>query len=71
MKGDAWEGVSDLDKAMVMLLHNGRGQYRRFPNEYFQVLQQLVRLWQEKGQEPGFYEKYYLPKVKELAAQIK
>ena len=69
MKGDAWEGVSDLEKAMTMLLHNGRGQYRKFPAEYFKALQELEQLWQEKGQSPDFYEDHYLPKVKELIEQ--
>ena len=70
MKGDAWEGVSDLAKALTMLRHNGRGQYRKYPSEYFQVLQQLEKLWQEKGDEPEFYEKHYLPKLKELTTLI-
>ena len=44
MKGDAWEGVSDLEKAMTMLQHNGRGQYRKFPVEYYRMLQKLEQL---------------------------
>jgi hypothetical protein len=26
----------------------------------------LEKLWKEKGNEPDFYEKYYLPKAEEL-----
>jgi len=52
MKGDAWEGVTDLEKVLTMLLHNGRGQYRKYPREYFQVLQQLEELWKQHGDAP-------------------
>ena len=65
MKGDAWEGVSDHEKAMTMLLHNGRGQYRKFPAEYYRVLQKLEGHWQEHGNEPEFYERYFVPTVEE------
>lgn len=63
MKGDAWEGVPDVEKNLTMLLHNGRGQYRRYPVEYFAVLNELDQLWKKHGGEPGFYEKHHVPCV--------
>ena len=70
MKGDAWESVSDRNKALTMLRHNGRGQYRKFPREYFEVLKELEKLWKEKGSSPDFYEKHYLPTFENVTSQI-
>ena len=49
----------------MMLLHNGRGQYRKYPTEYYQVLQQLEELWKQHGDAPDFYHRYYVPSVQQ------
>jgi len=68
MKSDAWEGVTDEEKELIMLRYNGRGQYRTWPPEYYEILQALQKLWQEKGDAPDFYERFYLPKYEEMMA---
>ncbi len=61
MKSDAWEGVTDLEKALIMLRYNGRDQYRKYPAEYYTALVELQRLWREEGDAPDFYERVYVP----------
>jgi len=70
MKSDAWEGVTEEQKALIMLKYNGRGQYRTWPPQYYQMLQPLQQLWQEKGDAPDFYERFYLPKYEEMMAEL-
>jgi hypothetical protein len=65
-KSDSWADTTWQERELTMLRYNGRGQYRLYPGEYFQVLRELQRLWQEKGGEPEFYERYYLPRWEEL-----
>ncbi len=64
--GQAWQGLDRLQKELILLRYNGRCQYRKYPPQYYSILLQLKKLWQEKGAEPDFYEKYYLPKWEEL-----
>ncbi len=68
MKGDAWEGVTPLQKDLAMLRVNGRNQYRRYPVEYYEVLQLLQNLWEKHGHTPDFFENHYLPAVHEWTA---
>ena len=70
MKSDAWEGVTQLQKELLMLRYNGRGQYRRYPEEYYRVLTELRQLWQEHREEPRFYERYYRPRFEVLASGL-
>jgi len=69
MKGDAWQGLTELQKDLLMLSYNGRNQYRRYPEEYYRVLTELQRLWRTHGAEPGFYERYYRPRVEALVSR--
>jgi DNA-binding transcriptional ArsR family regulator len=80
MLHDHWEWGSRVDKDIMMLHHNGRASapslpWKTGPNEgvfgewverYIAVAEELRKLWQEKGDDPDFYEKHYLPKVREL-----
>jgi len=80
MLHDHWKWGSRVDKDIMMLHHNGRASapslpWKTGPNEsvfgewverYIAVAEELRKLWQEKGDDPDFYEKYYLPKVREL-----
>lgn len=70
-KGDKWfdqEGKKmDERKALVGSIYNGRNNLGfSYPN-YYKALGQLHELWKEKGDEPHFYDRYYLPKAQELA----
>ena len=70
MKGDAWTGLETLEKNLVMLRYNGRGQYRLYPKEYFDVLSRLEQLWKEHGRKPDFFETHYQPKAREWTARL-
>ena len=69
-KGNKWfdkEGkeMGDL-KPLVDVIYNGRDNFG-FPRpKYYKILDQLHDLWKEKGNEPHFYDRYYLPKAQEL-----
>lgn len=79
-KSGEWEGVTPLQRELYMLKYNGRasllsqdnGSYASeervnyIENIYFPIVKKLQKLWKEKGDDPDFYEKYYLPKFKEL-----
>jgi hypothetical protein len=54
-----------------MLKYNGRGQYRTWPPEYYEILQALQQVWQEEGDAPDFYERFYLPKYEEMMAALR
>jgi len=62
-----WTGLSFKQKDYVMLLHNGRSNTRAY---YDEVVRKLEQLWQETGDDPDFYEKYYKPKVIELTEDV-
>ena len=80
MKYDKWEGLTPIQRDMQMLRLNGRScllpvehegatdneRLEYLKKDYFPILAQLKALWEEKGSEPNFYEKYYLPKAIEL-----
>jgi len=77
---DKWEGVTAIEGDLLALLHNARGsspwvwwtaseeqgRFGEWKREYFPVLMELKKLWEQKGGEPDFYEEHYLPRAKEL-----
>lgn len=69
-KGDKWtdaEGeVMGERNALVCLVYNGRNNYGYNYLKYNAALEALRDLWEEKGDEPFFYDRYYLPKAQEL-----
>lgn len=78
-KGDAWKYIDENGElqnfssdywALVVLEQNGRcriaGANDFFKGTYVNYLRQLEALWEEKGDDPFFYEKYFAPKVREL-----
>jgi len=80
MKSDKWEGLTPMEREHVNLCYNGRASmlpsdYEGMPpaerleqleREYFPILRELEKLWKENGSAPDFYERYYLPRVREL-----
>lgn len=67
MKHDKWEGLSLEQRDLMMLRYNGRATTRA---RYGPVLDELEKLWQVKGTDPDFYEKYYLPQVEALTRDL-
>ncbi|MHC4404661.1 MAG: hypothetical protein ACYTG0_33835, partial [Planctomycetota bacterium] len=67
MKHDKWEGLTPRQRDLTMLLHNGRAKDRQ---QYGPILDELEKLWEEKGDEPEFYEKRWLPAVRRLTTGI-
>jgi len=79
-KAGDWEGVKPYERDLILLKYNGRScllpQDRESPpteermemmkKYYFPVLKELQKLWEEKGNDPEFYEKYYLPEYYRL-----
>jgi hypothetical protein len=63
---DTWQGLTRLQQELVLLRYNARHQYRAYPEEYRRILEDLKQLWEERGSDPEFYEKYYLPRWHEL-----
>ena len=82
MLHDHWDWGNRIDKDLMMLGYNGRASapglpWKEGPGEagfaewvqrYLPVAGELKRLWQEKGGEPDFYERHYLPRWRELTA---
>ncbi len=79
MKMDgSWVGLERYEMELIMLKYNGRigelpyteeemGKLKKY---YFPVLDGLRKLWEEKGNSPEFYEKYYLPEYDRLEKQF-
>lgn len=79
-KAGDWEGVEPYERDLILLKYNGRScllpQDRESPPSqermemmktyYFPVLKELQKLWEAKGNEPNFYERFYLPEFKKL-----
>lgn len=69
--GGKWyfpDGQSMKDvRNLVTLVYNGRDDVTG--PKYREVLEQLYQLWKEKGDQPFFYDRYYLPRVQELTGQ--
>jgi hypothetical protein len=84
MKDNGWEGLTYDQRNAMMLRYNGRARMlpphhegvsdlkdlEQIESRYLSVLRKLEQLWEKKGSEPGFYEKYYLPAVLELTKDI-
>lgn len=82
MKYDKWQGLTPLERDMLMLRFNGRTcllpvghegntdkeRLEYLKEQYFPILEELKKLWESKGHEPGFYENHYWPKAIELTA---
>jgi hypothetical protein len=80
MKFDRWEGLTPLQRDLMMLRHGGRGcllpvdhegatdeeRLRQMRDTYFPIVRALETLWEEKGDEPDFFERHYRPKAIEL-----
>ncbi len=79
IKGDDWKYIDDegnivtvpsADQYILGLEYNARARLNSaddiFKNSYVPIIRKLKTLWQEKGDQPYFYEKYYQPKVREL-----
>lgn len=71
VKGDQWQ-LPPLVQEFAKLRHNGRmrvaGPLDVFKERYIPVLKELHKVWEAKGTEPDFFEKYYLPKPDSLLA---
>ena len=74
-KGDRWMGVSAAEQDLITLVYNGRtwntndntsSNFKEYSENYIPKMKQLEKLWKEKGNEPDFYEKYYLSRAEEL-----
>jgi hypothetical protein len=84
MKDNGWEGLTYDQRNAMMLRYNGRARMlpphhegmtdlkdlKQIEGSYISILRQLEKLWREKGDDPDFYEKYYLPKAIELTNDI-
>ena len=84
MKSDKWEGLTPIEREFVNLHYNGRAnllppdyegapppdRLEQMKREYFPILRNLEKLWQEKGDATDFYERYYLPRVRELTKGV-
>ncbi len=80
MKHNGWDGMTSIQRDLKLLQYNGRACLLPSGHEgstdeerlaimkklYFPTLRELERLWKEKGKDPQFYEKFYLPKAMEL-----
>jgi hypothetical protein len=64
--GEYWRIPDRLTQELLLLKYDGRPTYRHYPAELGAVFEALHQLWQEKGAEPDFYERYYLPRWREL-----
>ncbi len=68
--GNYWyapDGEKMLGEAsdLVTLVYNGRNNNQARRN-YLDYVDQLYELWKEHGDQPFFYDRYYLPKAQEL-----
>lgn len=76
-KGDRWMGVSQIQQDMMNLRYNGRASHwpeidppEYFTSQYYPALMSLKTLWEEHGSEPDFFQRWYVPKVNELTADL-
>ena len=69
-KGDKWMDAAgekmNERRALVDDVYNGRDNIGFAYSKHYGVLEQLHALWKEKGSDPFFYDRYYLPKAQEL-----
>ena len=67
-KGDGWAGFEGVEKYLVGLVWGGRGYWSvgGFDTEYIPKLLALRDLWQEAGDDPFFFDRFYHPEAQEL-----
>jgi hypothetical protein len=84
MKFDRWEGLTPLQRDLMMLRHGGRGcllpldhegatdegRLHQMRETYFPIIRALEKLWEEKGHEPDFFERHYRPRAIELTKAL-
>jgi hypothetical protein len=69
-----WTGLDSYHLELILLKYNGRvgnlpgneKMMAKMKAHYFPVLDGLKELWEEKGNEAGFYENLYLPEYNRL-----
>jgi DNA-binding transcriptional ArsR family regulator len=80
---DHWDYGGRGDRDVMMLRYNGRAfapglpwetgieddTFAEWVGRYLSAIEELKTLWEEKGDDAEFYERYYLPKVLELTDQ--
>ncbi|MEN0006117.1 MAG: chitobiase/beta-hexosaminidase C-terminal domain-containing protein [Bacteroidota bacterium] len=67
-KGDRWEAANGVDKYLIALVWGGRGRpdVIGYESEYLPVLNQLRTLWEQYGDDPYFFDRYYHPEAQIL-----
>lgn len=66
-KVSPWSGMTEFQQDLMLLNYNGRSASK---TRYKTYIEELEKLWEKNGSDPDFYEKYYLPKVKEMTRSI-
>ena len=69
-----WTGFDSYHMELLLLKYNGRvgnipgneATMKKMKKHYFPVKEGLQKLWEEKGYEPDFYDKYFLPEYDRL-----
>ncbi len=67
-KGDGWTGFEGVEKYLVALVWGGRGNpdVSGFDAQYLPILAELEELWEEYGDDPNFFDRYYHPRAQTL-----
>ena len=68
IKGDGWVGFEGVEKYLVGLVWGGRGipDVSGFETQYLPILNQLKALWEDYGEDPFFFDRYYHPEAQTL-----
>ncbi|RMD74089.1 MAG: hypothetical protein D6820_17435, partial [Lentisphaerae bacterium] len=70
IKGNRWDLGGTLAEPLIALVYNGRPHigvaYTTYSPTYLPILDALHQLWLEKGDDPCFYDRYFLPKAQQL-----
>jgi hypothetical protein len=76
-KGDRWLDVPQHTQDLINLHYNGRAcrldrmeVSQEYVQGYVPIIRTLEALWREKGSDPGFYERYYLPEVQRWTGDL-
>ena len=70
MKGGYWK-LSQINIAKISLVYGGRAWIDlldpdQYKSQYLPMLNKLKDLWVQKGNDPYFYDRYYLPKAQSI-----
>ncbi len=67
-KGDGWVGFEGVEKYLVALVWGGRGNpdVEGFEAQYLPILAELEALWEQYGDDPHFFDRYYHPRAQQL-----